>query len=79
MKKTLRFAALAAVTCLTLWLPMDGQAQTYGYCSDIAGTSCTGNPTRTYCSCPNWSSSPICGCFDGVWQCGGCPPDADQP
>ena len=78
MKKTLRFAALAVVTSLTLWLPVDGQAQGYAYCSDIVGTSCTGSPTRTYCSCRNWSSYPICGCFYGVWQCGSCPPE-DQP
>lgn len=66
MKKTLRFAALAAATTLT-WMTMEDQAQAYVSCSTIRGTSCTGSPTRMYCG-PN--NIAICGCFYGVWQCG---------
>lgn len=75
MKRMLRFAALVAGTSLTLWLPMEEQAQAYLPCSLIVGTNCTGTPTRTYCSCPDSNITPICGCFYGVWQCGGCPSD----
>jgi len=70
MKKTLRFAALAAVLGLASWLSMSDFANAaYPRCSTLQGKSCTGTGF-TYCDedPPNQSLA-ACVCQGGHWSC----------
>lgn len=73
MKKTLRFAALAAVLSLTSWLTMEEQAQAGLPCSYLHGRACTGSPGSLYCGPED---SFLCICNGGYWDCG-CVEDED--
>lgn len=71
MKKTLRFAALAAVMSLTFWLAKvdDAQAAKYPRCSVLHGGFCTGG--STWCSLfGDGYPDGYCVCSSGHWDCG---------
>jgi hypothetical protein len=71
MKKTLRFAALAAILGLTSWLSMGDFAYAgYPRCSTTQGGACTGTG-YIYCDDdpPNQSLA-VCLCQGGHWNCG---------
>ena len=66
MKKTLRFAALAAVLGLTSWLAMGGQAQASPPCSYLQGKFCE----QGFIICGSVSVGSECFCNYGHWDCG---------
>lgn len=65
MKKTFRFAALAAALGLTSWLTMGSEAQANAPCSWLHGKGCTVENRWTYCS----SGAGLCVCWGGKWDC----------
>jgi hypothetical protein len=71
MKKTLRFAALTAVLCLTSWLSMGAFARAaWPSCRVYQGNTCSGTG-YVYCDedPPNQSLA-ACVCEGGRWNCG---------
>jgi hypothetical protein len=75
MKKTLRFAALAAVMALTSWLSMHPtvQAASLPSCTTIAGTSCNPavNTGRAKCYWYQAAEPGFCTCDSttSTWTC----------
>lgn len=71
MKKTLRFAALAAAMSLTSWLAMGDFAQAgYPSCNVYQGRACTSSGV-VYCDEDPHSIGSIaaCLCVGGYWSC----------
>lgn len=69
MKKTVRFAALAAALSVTFCLAMGNKAEAGPPCSYLHGRSCTGNPGWVYCTTDEGQPD-LCYCITGSWYCG---------
>lgn len=75
MKKTTRFAVLAATLSLASWIPIAHQAQAltqYALCSSVRGTSCTPSGSTKFCTLDRVSGEfELCTCSGTplTWHC----------